>query len=217
MQTDASLLQSRPLAPSFGAELSGMPIHGDVSDDDLRAFVDALHRHRVLLLRVPGLDPADLVAFSKRMGPLELHAAVEAQHPAHPEIFCVGNVVRDGITANFARGIEQWHADSSYRETPSDASLFYGEVVPPEGAETMFADATGAWDALDPAMQRRIEGLRAMHSLATLYDWNRRHTPERPPLSEAKRALWPPVSQPLVRTHPVTGVKSLYLCPAVIS
>lgn len=217
MQIAPTLLDFRPLAPSFGAELSGMPVHGDVSDADLRAFVDALHRHRVLLLRNPGLDPGDLVAFSKRLGPLELHAAVEARHPAHPEIFCVGNVVRDGITANFARGVEQWHADSSYRVTSSDASLFYGEEVPPEGGETMFADATGAWDALDPATRQRIEGLRAVHSLETLYDWNRRHTPSRAPLSEEKRALWPPVSHPLVRTHPVTGAKSLYLCPAVIS
>ena len=160
---------------------------------------------------------ADLVAFSRRFGPLEIHSRFDNTLPAHREVFCVGNVERDGMKASFSRGVEQWHADSSYREMPSDASLFYGEIVPPEGGDTMFADATAAYRTLDPALQRRIEGLRAVHALDTLRHWGARHNPDRAPDTLAQAEKFPPVSQPLVRVHPATGAKSLYVCPAVIS
>jgi taurine dioxygenase len=207
----------RPLGTTFGAEVAGLPIRGDIAPHLLARFIDLLHRYRVLVVPQIALDPAAQVAFSRRLGALELHAAATATLPGHPEIFCVGNVARDGIKANFARGVEQWHADSSFRAVPSDASLFYGVIVPPEGGETNFLDATAAWEELDPAMQRRVEGLRAVHSLETLYAWNARHTPGRAPFTEAQRRDWPPVSQPLVQTHKATGKRSLYLCPAVIS
>lgn len=212
-----TILPYRQIAPTFGAEIRNVPIRGDIDAAALQSFIDALHSHRILLVAQIALDPADLVAFSKRLGPLEIHASVENTLPTHPEVFCVGNVERDGMKASFSRGVEQWHADSSYRAVPSDASLFYGEVVPPEGGETWFADATAAYEELDADTKRRIEGLRAVHSLETLHEWNRRHTPGRAPFSAEKRAAWPPMSQPLVRTHPVTGARSLYLCPAVIS
>jgi taurine dioxygenase len=194
-----------------------MTIHGDVDAALLSDFVTLLHRHRVLVVPTIKLDPGDQVAFSRRLGPLEIHASYDFTLPAHREVFCVGNVARDGMRASFSRGVEQWHADSSFREIPSDASLFYGEIVPPEGGETNFSDATGAYAELDAATKRRIDGLRAVHSLNTLHEWGRRHNPGREPMSEARKAEWPPVNQPLVRTHPVTGAKSLYLCPAVIS
>jgi alpha-ketoglutarate-dependent taurine dioxygenase len=225
----------RQIGQTFGAEVSGMPIHGDVSPELLSEFVSLLHRYRVLIVpeargnvSVPearesqsgvdkGLDPADLVAFSRRFGPLEIHSRFENTLPAHREVFCVGNVERDGMKASFNRGVEQWHGDSSYREVPSDASLFYGEIVPPEGGDTLFADATAAWRTLEPAMQRRVEGLYAVHSLETLRQWGMRHNPERAPGVDNQAAAFPPMRQPLVRIHPATGSKSLYVCPAVIS
>ena len=121
------------------------------------------------------------------------------------------------MKASFSRGVEQWHADSSYREIPSDASLFYGEIVPPEGGETLFADVTAAYRALDPATRERIQDLHAVHSLETLRLWGQRHNPDRALQPSDQTSQFPPVRQPLVRTHPVTGSRSLYLCPAVIS
>ncbi len=207
----------RQVGPTFGAEVRGMPIHGDVVPELLGEFISALHRYRVLI--VPGLelDPADLVAFSRRFGPLEIHSRFENTLPAHREVFCVGNVERDGMKASFNRGVEQWHADSSYRRTPSDASLFYAEIVPGEGGDTLFADATSAWRTLEPAMRRRVEGLYAVHSLETLRQWGARHNPERAAGVDHQPEAFPPVRQPLVRSHPATGAKSLYVCPAVIS
>jgi taurine dioxygenase len=214
--TDAKL-GVRPIGPTFGAEVTGMPVNGDVSPELLAQFISQLHRYRVLVVPEIELTPADLVAFSRRFGPLEIHSRFENTLPAHREVFCVGNVERDGMRASFSRGVEQWHADSSYRTLPSDASLFYGEVVPPEGGDTMFADATAAFRSLDAELKQRIEGLYAVHSLETLRLWGLRHNPDRGQEIDNQTAAYPPVRQPLVRVHPVTGAKSLYICPAVIS
>lgn len=210
-------LRATQIGPTFGAEVTGMPIHGDVAPELLTQFVALLHRYRVLVL--PGIEvaPADLVAFSGRLGPLEIHSRYDNTHPVHREIFCVGNVERDGIKASFSRGVEQWHADSSYRTVPSDASLFQAVVVPDEGGETLFADATVAYRRLPAATRQRIDGLWAVHSLETLRAWGQRHNPDRIVDSTSQVTAFPPVRQPLVRQHPATGAKSLYVCPAVIS
>ncbi len=214
---EPTTLTARRAAASFGAEVPDMHIHGDISPELLVQFISLLHRYRVLIIPEVGVTPADMVAFSRRFGDLEIHSRFDNTLPAHREIFCVGNVERDGMKASFSRGVEQWHADSSYREKPSDASLFYGEIVPDEGGETMFADATAAWRGLDPAMKQRIEGLKAVHSLDTLRAWGNRQNPDRAAQPSDQTSKFPPVSQPLVRVHPVTGAKSLYVCPAVIS
>jgi taurine dioxygenase len=207
----------RPIGPTFGAEITGMPIHGDVTPENLAEFIALLHRYRVLVVPETAIAPADLVAFSARFGPLEIHSRFENTLPAHREIFCVGNVERNGMKASFSRGVEQWHGDSSYRTVPSDASLFYGEIVPPVGGETMFADATAAYRSLAPDLKQQIDRLTAIHSLETLRQWGLRHNPDRDRNTDTMPDKFPPVRQPLVRTHPATGSKSLYVCPAVIS
>ena len=206
-------LTVQPIGPTFGAEIGGMPIDGDVRPERLTLFISALHRYRVLVVPNANVTPADLVAFSRRFGPLEIHSRFDNTLPDHREVFCVGNVGQ----ASFSRGVEQWHADSSYRTVPSDASLFYAEIVPPEGGDTLFADATAAYRSLDAAMKQRIDGLVAVHSLETLRRWGLQHNPDRKTDIDNQTAAYPPVRQPLVRQHPVTGSKSLYVCPAVIS
>ena len=128
-------LTARQIALTFAAEIEGMPIHGDVSPELLTQFVSLLHRYRVLVAPGDLSSPAALTAFGRRFGKLELHARFENTLPAQREIFCVGNVTRDGATAAFSRGVEQWHADSSYIATPGDASLFHAVIVPAEGGD----------------------------------------------------------------------------------
>ncbi|WP_187830320.1 TauD/TfdA dioxygenase family protein [Siccirubricoccus phaeus] len=218
MDTNAApLLRARPLGPTFGAELSGLTVSGEIGAAELAAFREALHRYGVVLIRGVANDPAAQVAFSRRLGPLEHHAAAKAVHPQHAEIFCVGNYRGEGITANFARGVEQWHADSSYREVPSLASLFYGAICPPEGGETWFLDAVAAYAELPERLKAELEGKIGVHDLGTLSEWNHRHTPDRLPMTQEARLRWPPVPHPLVKTHPVTGKRTLFICPAVIS
>ncbi len=110
-------------------------MRGDIDAGAFAAFLDGFHRYHVLVLPAGRLDPADLVGFSRLLGPLEVHAQVEYTHAAHPEIICVGNYQEDGVRkTSFSTGVEQWHADSSYRAVPSMASLVYGVLTPPEGA-----------------------------------------------------------------------------------
>jgi alpha-ketoglutarate-dependent taurine dioxygenase len=210
-------LSVRPIGGTFGAEVTGMPIDGEVTPELLSQFISLLHRYRVVVVPEVAAKPSDLVAFSARFGPLEVHSRFENTLPSHREIFCVGNVERDGMKASFSRGVEQWHADSSYRSVPSDASLFYGEIVPAEGGETKFADATAAYRSLDPTLKQQIEGVHAMHSLETLRLWGQRQNPDRSQNIDRHAEAFPPVWQPLVRVHPATGARSLYICPAVIS
>jgi taurine dioxygenase len=210
-------LRLRPLGATFGAEVTGLPVRGDVDEARFAAFMQALHRHGVLLLRGIPRDDAAQVAFSRRMGELEIHASPFTLAD-HPEVFCVGNYEENGVPkANFATGVEQWHADSSFRAVPSAASLFYGAICPPEGGETWFLDAATAYEELPAPLKARIEGLVGIHDLATLSAWNQRHTPGRPGISEETRRKFPPQPQPLVQAHPVTGRRSLFVCPAVIS
>ena len=211
------MLDLRPVGATFGAELHGFRLDGDLPEAEVAGFRNALHQNRFLLLRNVPNDPAALVAFSKRLGSLELHSASAHTHPDHPEIFLVGNYADDRMRANFATGVEQWHADSSFRERPSLCSLFYGAICPPEGGETCLLDAVTAYAELPAALRARITWLNGVHDLNTLSEWNRRHTPGRAPLSDEARRRFPPVSQPLVRRHPITGRPSLFICPAVIS
>jgi alpha-ketoglutarate-dependent taurine dioxygenase len=216
-RVEPRFLTARQIAGSFAAEVPNMPIHGGVSPELLTQFISHLHRYRVLAMPGAHAAPADLVAFSRRFGELEIHSRFDNTLPEHREIFCVGNVERDGMKASFNRGVEQWHSDSSYRALPSDASLFSAVIVPEEGGDTLFADATSAYRALSPALRARIDGLFAVHSLETLGAWGARHNPDRARREEQNTSAWPPARQPLVRVHPATGAKSLYLCPAVIS
>ena len=213
----AAPLGIHPLTPVFGAEITGLRIGGDVDEAVMARVKAALHRHGVLLVRGVPRDDAAHVAFSRRFGPLEIHASPFTLAD-HPEIFCVGNYQENGVPkANFATGVEQWHADSSFRPVPSAASLFYGAICPPEGGETWFLDSATAYEEMPEPLKSRIEGLVGVHDLATLSAFNQRHTPDRPGISEETRRRFPPQPQPLVMAHPVTGRKSLFVCPAVIS
>ena len=218
MDTTMPRFQVQQIAETFGATVRGIDVSGDIPQPDFAAFLDLFHRYHVLVVPTDGVAPADLVAFSRRFGELEIHARVENTLKSNPEIFCVGNAEEPGqFKASFNTGVEQWHGDSSYREVPSDASLFLGVVCPPEGGDTWFADVVSAWRDLDEPTQQTIAHLRGVHDLHTLNEFGRQHSPWRPSLSAERRREFPPVSQPLVRVHPVTGERSLFICPAVIS
>ena len=104
-------LQFRQIGATFAAEVTGMPIRGDVVPELLSQFVSLLHRFRVLIVPGAEVEPGDLVAFSRRFGPLEIHSRFENTLPTHREIFCVGNVERDGNLGarRIARALDRPH------------------------------------------------------------------------------------------------------------
>jgi len=105
------------------------------------------------------------------------------------------------------KGTLYWHTDGSWRRVTGQATIIYGEIVPRTGGETHFCDMYGAYERLSPAWKARIANLRAVHNLD--FSRNRRHSED--PMTEAQKRERPPVDHPIVRTHPETGRKCVYL------
>ena len=201
-------LKLEPISPVMGAEVRGVDL-GHLDDAVFAAIRAAFNRH--MLLRFPGqrLTPPELIAFSRRVGELQIHVLDEYRHPQHPEIYLLSNVDRvTGRTTGYHpdRGTLVWHSDLSFQARPALATILYGLEVPKTGGDTLFADMCAAYDALPDATKRKVALLRGIHDL----DYSRTRAGAAP-MTEKQRAEAPPVSHPMVRTHPETGRKGLYI------
>jgi alpha-ketoglutarate-dependent 2,4-dichlorophenoxyacetate dioxygenase len=214
-------LTTTQLHPLFVAEVRGVDLAGDIDLPMQQAIERAMDRYAVCVLPDQKLDDERQIAFSRRYGPLENASAVKAQRKAgvmgtrirHAEIFDVSNLDEDGdmLPADDERwryrlANELWHSDSSFRQRASTWSLLHARIVPPSGGETYFADARAAYDALPEAMKAKIEGLVAEHSI-----WHSRGQRGGSVPSEEERAARPPAQHPLVRRHPGSGRKTLFI------
>lgn len=211
-------LTIRPLHPVIGGEVDGVDLRQPLSDDDVAAINAGMDRFAVLVF--PGQDLTDeqQIAFSRNFGDLEMPGSVSnitkpQDRRLRPELADVSNLTkdqkvfeRDDRTRMFNLGNRLWHSDSSFRATPSKYSILSARLIPNKGGNTEFADMRAAYDALDDEMKAEIADLVCEHSL--IYS---RGTLGFDELTEEERANFTPVRQSLVRTHPVTGRKSLYL------
>jgi taurine dioxygenase len=204
----ADHLTVRPLSRIMGVEISGVDLSRPVDDRSFAVIHDAFLRN--LLVCFPGqhLDQTLHVAFSRRFGDLQIHVLDQYRSPTHPEIYVLSNVRQSGETTGEHpdKGTLVWHSDLSFQARPALATLLYGIEVPRVGGDTLFANMYAAYDALPDVMRKRIEPLRAIHDL----DASRQRAGA-PPMTEAQRKAAPPVEHPLVRTHPESGRKCLYL------
>jgi len=204
-----SALTVRPLTPRLGAEISGVDLSGELTDDAFRALYQAFLRYEVLLFPPHDLPPARQVAFGRRFGELQVHVMNQYHADGHPELYRLSNIDERGKPTGRHpdKGTLAWHTDGSWQRVTGQATLIYGEVMPDRGGETHFCDMYGAYERLDEAWKARIANLRAVHNLD--FSRNRRHGED--PLTDAQRLAKPPVDHPVVRTHPETGRKCLYL------
>ena len=136
---------------------------------------------------------------------------ISSSWPGHPEILIVSNVKENGQPIGLGDAGAYWHSDISYKPKPSLGSLLHAQELPAEGGDTLFADQHLAWEALDPALQRRLLPLSAEHSYLAKYEELRARSPWRPKLSPEQIAQVAPAVQPVVRTHPETGRKALFV------
>ena len=127
----------------------------------------------------------------------------------HPELYFLSNLDADGKPSGKHpdRGTMVWHTDGSWRRVTGQATMLYAEQIPSRGGGTQFADMYSAYEALAPEERARLGRMRAVHSLD--FSRNRRHGED--PMTEAQRAAVPPVDHPIVRTHPETGRKCIFL------
>jgi alpha-ketoglutarate-dependent 2,4-dichlorophenoxyacetate dioxygenase len=207
----------RQIHPVFVGEVSGIDVSRPLSREEVAALEAGMDRFAVLVFHDQRLTDEQQMAFSRNFGALEDARGGNITKPEDRRLQVgmndVSNLGRDG--APMARDSRQrlfnlgnmlWHSDSSFRPVPAKYSLLSARIVNPVGGNTEFADMRAAWDALDAGTQAEIEDLVCEHSL--MYSRGLLGMLE---YSEEERAMFRPVRQRLVRTHPVTGRKSLYL------
>ena len=199
----------RPLTPKLGAEIRGVRLEEGVADDVFRAIYQAFLQYQVLLFPPQPLPPGRQVAFARQFGEVQIHVMNQYHADGFPELYRLSNLDEHGKPngRHPDRGTLEWHTDGSWSRVTGQATLIYGEVVAGTGGETHFCDMYGAYDRLEPAWKARIADLRAVHNLD--FSRTRRHGED--PMTEEQRRAKPPVDHPVVRTHPETGRKCLYL------
>ncbi|MGH8618998.1 MAG: TauD/TfdA dioxygenase family protein [Burkholderiales bacterium] len=200
-------LQLRPLSYALGAEVLGVDTAKPMSEGEFGAIYRAFLDNGILLLRNQKITREQHIEFSRRFGELDKHDALPSdRHPDHPELLMVTNAPKaDGKPGDGKYTGHLWHSDMSFTLIPSLGSLLRAIELPPVGGDTLFANMYKAYDALSDGMKTLIADLHGIHAgKRKIVDL----TPER--AAEAER-LNPPVAQPVVRVHPETGRKALYI------
>jgi taurine dioxygenase len=207
----ASRFEIRPFDAPLGAEVIGLDLSQPLSDADFARIHRAHLDHHVLVFRDQRIAPAQQIDFSRRFGPLQIHVLHQFQLPGHPEVLVVSNVVEDGKPIGLGDAGHFWHSDLSYKQRPSLGSLLHARELPAEGGDTLFANMHLAWDTLPAALQRAVDGRQAEHTYLARYAELQQRSPWRPDLTPGQVAQVRPVLQPVVRTHPETGRKALFV------
>ena len=201
----------RRLPAPFGAEVLGLDLAAPLNAGDFARIRQAHLTHHVLVFRDQRIAPDDQVRFSERFGPLQIHVQRRFQLPGHPPVLIVSNIRENGEPIGLGDAGHFWHSDLSYKERPSLGSLLHAQELPSEGGDTLFADQHAAYEALPAAMKARIDRMQAEHSYLARYDELRARNPWRPALTQAQIDEVRPVIHPVVRTHPETGRKALFV------
>ena len=210
----------------IGAEISGVDLTQTLSDDTFAQIAKAFFDNEVVFFRNQKITPAQQVTFTQRFGILEQHVRKESRLPGHPEILVVSNLLDDKGNAIGAQDAGRfWHSDLSYKKEPSLLSALYAVEVPAKDGkvlgDTNFTSTTAAYDALPEAMKQRLQGLNNVHSYRYYRNKNAQAQKEdaarggrvvqEHALTEEQLKSVPDVEAPIVRTHPVTKRKGLFI------
>jgi taurine dioxygenase len=193
------------LGTHLGAQIHGLDLRREMSADTFAAFEAALIEHKVLALRDQPLTTAQHVALSRRFGELEVH-------PMRPQGEFPEILVLDNHKDNPVLSTDVWHSDTTFRKNPTKYTILRCQIMPKLGGDTLWADMTAAYEGLSDTFKQMIAGLRAVHDFQ-----NFRVLFSRSPEDQAKlrrmEELFPNPSHPVVRTHPVSGRKAIFVNP----
>ena len=221
------MIKVNRIGKHLGAEISGVDLSEELDDETFAQIAKAFFDNEVVFFRNQKLTPEQQVAFTQRFGPLEQHVRKESRLERFPEILIVSNVLDEKGNAIGTQDAGRfWHSDLSYKKEPSMLSALYALEVPitRDGrvlGDTSFASTTAAYDALPQAMKDRLKGLKNVHSYR--YYRNKNLAAQREEqargervvqehvLTEAQLAGVPDIEVPVVRTHPVTKRKGLFV------
>jgi taurine dioxygenase len=194
------------LAPTIGALVHDVDLSEPLDERAVRALQDALIDHKVLFFRDQHLSHAQQRDFAARFGALHVHPFVKNVSEV-PEIMVV-ETLPGQPTYN-----DIWHTDVTFIETPPLGSILYARELPEVGGDTMWADAEAAYEALSPSFRGFLETLRAEHSYARAFTEETVYVADAAERLKKARTDLPPVVHPVVRTHPVTGRKAIFVNP----
>ncbi len=201
-------LEIIPTGAALGAEIRGVDLAQPLDDATFSAIERAYDEHGVIFFRDQRVTPPQQVEFTRRFGEIEFNIFGERWSvPGSPEIVVVSNITEDNRPIGVRRAGENWHSDMCYTARPPRGTMLYALEIPVlQGltlGDTEFASAQAAWEALPDAMRHRLEGRQA------IFDFGGRKRAFPPTQTEIDRN--PPVRHPIVRTHPHTGRKCLYV------
>ena len=204
-----SLFTVNRLSDVAGGEIRGIDLSQPISPEVRDAILGAFVKHHVLVFRDQDLTKDEQHVFTLNFGELEQHVGRLPDGSRYPVVHTVTNL--DSVTGKptptpSTHGNYFWHTDKSYHAVPSLTTLLHAVQVPPEGGDTLFANMHMGYDAISNEEKRSLQGLKGVHS----WEASRRNTGNKPATEEQKRER-PPVVHPVIRTHPATGRKSLYL------
>lgn len=202
-------IESKPINPYFGVQISGVDFSRELDDESFAEIRKAFTEHGLIYFGNQNLSIENQVKFGRRFGEVQIHVMNQYLVDGHPEIYYLSNLDENGNPngKHPDRGTMYWHTDGSWRDFPGLATIMVAEILPEEGGETHFCCTEAAYLALDEKTKAEIADLRVVHNIA--FSRQRRHGED--PMSEAQKAEAPPVTHPMVRTHPESGRKSIFL------
>lgn len=207
MLTQSTTITVQPLTGALGAEISGIQL-ANAGDEVFTQIQQVLYQYGAIFFRDQELSHADQIAFARRFGELEVHPIVNGMEN-HPEIIKV--LKPAGEAATFGTG---WHSDNSFFERPSLGSVLYGVTIPPQGGDTLFANQYLAYETLSDGLKQTLEGLIAIHTAGPAYTSetaNAKYEGKTSITYTWSDSVHAEVEHPVVRTHPATGRKALYV------
>ena len=211
-------MQIAPTGEALGAVVTGIDLAQPLEGDEFATILTALGRHG--LLRFPGqtLGARELKTFSERFGPIQGSVTGKFHDPEVPEVGILSNIQENGQPIGLADAGQDWHTDMSYNRVIGFVNVLHAVKVPRRDGKalgsTVFANMHAAYDALDPALKSRLEGMTATHDFNKFWEeMRRRPGSTRGPLTPEQRAKRPPSVHPIFLTHPITGRKVLYCNP----
>ena len=194
-----------PLSPALGAQISGVDLSRDISDAQRDAIEQALLTHQVLFFRDQPIEPRQQANFAARFGDLHIHP-IYPNVPETPQVLVLDTAVTD------VRDNAIWHTDVTFLPTPALGAVLAAKQLPAYGGDTLWASGIAAYEALSAPLKQLLDGLTATHDFTKSFPLARfGSTAEDLARWEATRRANPPISHPVIRTHPVSGRKSLFV------
>ena len=213
MATILNQMEVTPLSDALGAEVTGID-SADLDEATFETLRDAFHDNIVLVVRDQHLTPAEQTVFAKRFGDIQYHINKEHMMPGQPEVLILSTEIKNGKNMGIPDAGSDWHSDHSYVDWPTGYTILQSVTVPKLGGDTEWTNMVAAYETLSHSLKSKLHGLTGIHS------FHRTKNPRmtRPTRHADEKAYFderspPDAFHPIVRTHPYTGRKALYISP----